>query len=239
MQKLTTSNSIDFEELGNKKTALYVITPADHSTYDYILTIFFSQMLQVLYAQANKNGGALPNQVYFLLDEFANIGQIPDFNKKLSTTRSLGISMSIVVQSLDQLEGLYKDTYENIIGNCDTQLFLGSQAIKTCEYINKSLGQKTIKVQNRSISKDKDERTKQGVSLSEQRQGRDLMTVDELKRLSPNKEILLVRGCKPILAEKAFYFKYHPLREEAKKYEIHNIYEMPKRESVPINTMDV
>lgn len=99
-------------------------------------------MLQVLYSQANRNGGTLTNQVYFLLDEFANIGQIPDFNKKLSTTRSLGMSMSIVVQSLDQLEGLYKDTYENIIGNCDTQLFLGSQAIKTCEYINKSLGQK-------------------------------------------------------------------------------------------------
>ena len=239
MQKLTTTNSIDFEELGNKKTALYVITPADHSTYDYILTIFFSQMLQVLYSQANKNGGMLKNQVYFLLDEFANIGQIPDFNKKLSTTRSLGMSMSIVVQSLDQLEGLYKDTYENIIGNCDTQIFLGSQAIKTCEYINKSLGQKTIKVQNRSVSKDKDEMTKQGVSFSEQRQGRDLMTVDEIKRLNPNKEILLVRGCKPILADKAFYFKYHPLKDVVKKYEIHNIYEMPKRQGTPIHTMDV
>lgn len=239
MQKLTTTNSIDFEELGNKKTALYVITPADHSTYDYILTIFFSQMLQVLYSQANKNGGTLKNQVYFLLDEFPNIGQIPDFNKKLSTTRSLGMSMSICVQSLDQLEGLYKDTYENIIGNCDTQLFLGSQAIKTCEYVSKSLGQKTIKVQNRSVSKDKDERTKQGVSFSEQRQGRDLMTVDELKRLSPNKEILLVRGCKPILAEKAFYFKYHPLRDEVKRLEIHNITEMPKKPGAPIKTMDV
>lgn len=239
MQKLTTSNSIDFEELGNKKTALYVITPADHSTYDYILTIFFSQMLQALYSQANKNGGTLKNQVYFLLDEFANIGQIPDFNKKLSTTRSLGMSMSIVVQSLDQLEGLYKDTYENIIGNCDTQLFLGSQAIKTCEYINKSLGQKTIKVQNRSISKDKDEITKQGVSFSEQRQGRDLMTIDEIKRLNPNKEILLVRGCKPIIADKAFYFKYHPLKDVVKKYEIHNIYEMPKKQSARICTMDV
>lgn len=239
MQKLTTSNTIDFEELGNKKTALFVITPADHSTYDYILTIFFSQMLQILYSQANRNGGTLTNQVYFLLDEFANIGQIPDFNKKLSTTRSLGMSMSIVVQSLDQLEGLYKDTYENIIGNCDTQLFLGSQAIKTCEYINKSLGQKTIKIQSKSVSKDKDERSKQGVSLSEQRQGRDLMTVDELKRLNPNKEILLVRGCKPILADKAFYFKYHPLRDEIRKYEIHNINEMPKKPELPIHTMDV
>ena len=239
MQKLTTSNSIEFEQIAKRKTALYVITPADHSTYDYILTIFFSQLLQVLYSEANKNGGTLQNQVYFLLDEFPNIGQIPDFNKKLSTTRSLGISMSIVVQSLDQLEGLYKDNYENIIGNCDTQLFLGSQSIKTCEYISKSLGQKTIKVQNRSVSKDKDERTKQGVSITDQRQGRDLMTVDEIKRLDQNKEILLVRGCKPILAEKAWYYKYHPLYKEATKYEIHNIYEMPKRPEAEIHTMDV
>lgn len=239
MQKLTTSDSIDFEQISKRKTALYVITPADHSTYDYILTIFFSQLLQTLYSEANKNGGTLQNQVYFLLDEFPNIGQIPDFNKKLSTTRSLGISMSIVVQSLDQLEGLYKDTYENIIGNCDTQLFLGSQAIKTCEYVSKSLGQKTIKVQNRSVSKDKDERTKQGVSITDQRQGRELMTVDEIKRLDPNKEILIVRGCKPILTEKAWYFKYHPLKDEVKKYEIHNIYEMPKKPEVEIHTMDV
>ena len=142
MQKITTSNNIDFDDLGNKKVALFVITSASDSTYDFISTIFFSQMLQKLYLQADRNGGTLNQQVYFLLDEFANIGQIPDFNKKLSTTRSLGISISIVVQSLDQLESLYKDTYENIIGNCDTQLFLGSQSIKTCEYFSKSLGQK-------------------------------------------------------------------------------------------------
>lgn len=239
MQKVTTTNNIDFEEISNHKTALYVITPAERSTYDYILTIFFSQMIQIMYSQADRNGGTLRNQVYFLMDEFANIGQIPDFHKKLSTTRSLGISMSIVVQSLDQIESLYKDTYENIIGNCDTHLFLGSQSIKTCEYFSKSLGQKTIKYQSRSVNKDKDEVKKQGVSFSEQRQGRELMTIDELKRLPSDDEIVLVRGLRPIRAKKAWYFKYHPQKNIAKQTEIRDITQMPKPEEIEIETMDV
>lgn len=239
MQRITTSNNIDFEELGNRKTALYVITSAADSTYDFVSTIFFSQMLQKLYAQADNNGGTLRNQVYFLLDEFANIGQIPDFNKKLSTTRSLGISISIVVQSLDQLEALYKDNYENIMGNCDTKVFLGSSSIKTCEYFQKSMGQTTIKFMSRSVSKDKNELTKQGVSVSEQRQGRDLMTIDEIMRLDPNEELLIVRTLKPIRTKKAWYFKYHPMRDEAAKYEIKDMSQMPKTDDVPICVMDV
>lgn len=239
MQKITTSNNINFDDLGRKKLALFVITSASDSTYDFISTIFFSQMLQKLYLQADNNGGTLNNQVYFLLDEFANIGQIPDFNKKLSTTRSLGISISIVVQSLDQLESLYKDSYENIIGNCDTQLFLGSQSLKTCEYFSKSLGQKTIKFRSKSVNKDKTETEKQGVSFSEQRQGRELMTVDELKRLNTNEEILMVRTLKPIKAKKAWYYLYHPKRDIIKQYEIHDISEMPKTENVHVKVMDV
>ena len=239
MKRITTSNNIDFEQLGNEKTALFVITSAADSTYDYISTIFFAQMLQKMFLQADHNGGTLPHQVYFLLDEFPNIGQIPDFPRKLSVTRSMGISISIIVQNLDQLEALYKEQYEVILGNCDTHLFLGSQSIKTCEYINKSLGQKTIKFNSKSISKDKSEREKQGVSISEQRQGRDLMTVDELKRMSPDDEILIIRTLKPIKAKKAWYFKYHPMRDEARKYEIGDITEMPKTDEVPIKTMDI
>lgn len=239
MQRITTSNNINFDDLGKKKLAIYVITSTSDSTYDYVSTMFFSQMLQKLFLQADRNGGTLNNQVYFLLDEFANIGQIPDFERKLSVTRSMGISISIVVQALDQLEALYKDNFETIVGNCDTQLFLGSQSIKTCEYFSKSLGQKTIKIQSKSVSKDKDGKTKQGVSISEQRQGRELMTVDELKRLDPNDEIIIVRGLRPIRAKKAWYFKYHSERDNAKKFEIRDITEMPKTEKLPIKIMDV
>jgi len=239
MQKITTSNNIDFEALGQKKTAIFVITPADHSTYNYIVTIFFSQLLVRLYAQASKNGGTLSQQVYLLMDEFANVGQIPDFSKKLSTTRSLGVSVSIIIQSLDQLEGLYKDTWENIIANCDTQVFLGCKSIKTCEYICKSLGQKTIKYSNRSVSKDKNEWNKQGVSISEQRQGRDLMTVDEIMRMENNSEIVLIRGMKPIKAAKAWYYKYHQQRDIAKQSEIRDSTQMTKPDEVEISTMNV
>ncbi|MEG1705217.1 MAG: type IV secretory system conjugative DNA transfer family protein [Clostridia bacterium] len=239
MMKLTTSNDIEFEDLGNKLTAIYVISPDSHSTYNYILTIFYGQLLQRLYSQADRNGGTLNNPVYLLLDEFANIGKIPDFNQKLSTSRSRGLSMSIIVQSLDQLVDLYKDLYENIIANCDTQLFLGSQSIKTCEYFSKSLGQKTIKFNSRSVSKDKDEWNKQGVSISEQRQGRELMTVDELKRLEFDDEIILIRGLKPIKAKKAWYFKYHKQRDIAKALEIKDLSEMIKPETVEVCTMDV
>ena len=203
IQRITSSNSINFRNVAKRKSVIYVITSAAESTYDFVSTMFFSQMFSILYKQADDYGSRLPNQVYFLLDEFANIGQIPDFQKKLSTTRSLGISISIIVQSLDQLESLYKESYENILGNCDTQLLLGTNSQKTAEYFSKSLGQTTIKIQQKSINKDKDEAKKQGVSISTQRQARDLMTVDEIRRLDNNKEIIMVRGLKPILAEKA------------------------------------
>ena len=239
MQRLTTSNDIDFEELGEKKTAIYVISPDSHSTYNYILTIFYGQLLQRLYALADRCGGALHQPTYLLLDEFANIGKIPDFNQKLSTSRSRLISMSIIVQSIDQLIDLYKDLHENIIANCDTQLFLGSQSIKTCEYFSKSLGQMTITFQSKSKNRDEKDSKTQGYSYSEQRQGRELMTIDELKRLPMDDEIILVRGLKPIYAHKAWYYKYHPERETIKRYNIKDITEMPKPEPVAIKTMDV
>lgn len=239
MQRLTTSNDIDFEELGEKKMAIYVISPDSHSTYNYILTIFYGQLLQRLYALADRCGGALHQPVYLLLDEFANIGKIPDFNQKLSTSRSRLISMSIIVQSLDQLIDLYKDLHENIIANCDTQLFLGSQSIKTCEYFSKSLGQTTLTFQNKSKNRDEKDTKTQGFSYSEQRQGRELMTIDELKRLPYDDEIILIRGLKPIYTQKAWCYKYHPEREVAKRYEIKNLSEMPKPAEVPIKTMDV
>ena len=239
IQRITSSNSIDFRSVAKKKTVIYVITSAAESTYDFVSTMFFSQMFSILYKQADDYGSRLPNQVYFLLDEFANIGQIPDFQKKLSTTRSLGISISIIVQSLDQLEALYKDSYENILGNCDTQLLLGTNSQKTAEYFSKSLGQTTIKIEQKSINKDKDEAKKQGVSISTQRQARDLMTVDEIRRMDNNKELLMVRGLKPILAEKAWYFLFHPKRSIIEGMKIDSIKEMPIPEEIPYSYFDV
>lgn len=110
---LTSSETINFEEIGQEKTAVYVVSSDTHTTYNFLLTIFFSQMIQQLYDYADKAGGKLPEKTFFILDEFANIGQIPDFDKKISTSRSRGISFSVILQNLDQLEAVYEKSYRN------------------------------------------------------------------------------------------------------------------------------
>lgn len=179
---LTSTNTINFEDIGRKKTALYVISSDTHAAYDFLLTIFFSQMIQHLYDFADLNGGALPQPTYFILDEFANIGRIPDFDKKISTSRSRKISFSVILQNLDQLEAVYDKSYETIIGNCDTTIFLGSNSQKTVEYFSKELGEKTISRDSWSVSKDKN-MWRQGYNKSDQIMARALMTPDELRRL--------------------------------------------------------
>ena len=204
---LTSTNTINFEEIGSRKTAVYVISSDTHAAYDFLLTIFFSQMIQRLYDFADVNGGALPEPTYFILDEFANIGRIPDFDKKISTSRSRKISFSVILQNLDQLEAVYEKSHETIIGNCDTTLFLGSNSQKTVEYFSKELGEKTINRDSWSVSKDK-HMWRQGYNKSDQVMARALMTPDELRRLDNDLCIIFEKGIKPIKARKYYYFKY-------------------------------
>lgn len=205
--EVTSTDTIDFTEIGNRKTAVYVISSDTHTAYDFLLTIFFSQMIQQLYDFADAKGGELPIPTYFILDEFANIGQIPDFDKKISTSRSRKLSFSVILQNLDQLEAVYKEAYETIIGNCDTHLFLGSNSQKTVEYFSKALGEKTITRDNISVNKDRED-WKQGKSESDQVMGRALMTPDELRRMDNDLCIIYEKGIKPVKANKYYYFKY-------------------------------
>lgn len=214
--ELTSTNTIDFEEIGKKKTAVFVMSSDTHAAYDFLLTIFFSQMIQQLYDFADKEGGALKVPTYFILDEFANIGRIPDFDKKISTSRSRKISFSVIVQNLDQLEAIYKDSYETILGNCDTHLFLGSNSQKTVEYFSKALGEKTIIKDSVSISRDKN-RQKQGYSTSDQSLARALMTPDEMRRMDNDLCIIFEKGIKPVKARKYYYFE-HPSVKYAQQY---------------------
>ena len=204
--ELTSTDTINFEEIGQKKTAVYVISSDTHTAYDFLLTIFFSQMIQQLYDFADRNGGKLPMPTFFILDEFANIGRIPDFDKKISTSRSRKISFSVILQNLDQLEAVYEKSYETIIGNCDTHVFLGSNSQKTVEYFSKALGEKTISRDNISINRDK-QNAKQGKSVSDQIMARALLTPDELRRFDNDMCIIFVKGIKPIKANKFYYFK--------------------------------
>ena len=206
--ELTSTNTINFEEIGSKKTAVYVISSDTHTAYDFLLTIFFSQMIQHLYDFADKQGGALPQPTYFILDEFANIGKIPDFDKKISTSRSRKISFSVILQNLDQLEAVYEKSHETIIGNCDTTVFLGSNSQKTVEYFSKELGEKTVSRDSWSVSKDK-HMWRQGYNKSDQIMARALMTPDELRRLDNDLCIIFEKGIKPIKAQKYYYFNYN------------------------------
>ncbi len=221
IQGVTSSNTIDFEALGREKTVLYVIPPDSHSAYNFLLTIFFAQMIQQLYDFADSNGGKLNELVVFMLDEFANIGKIPDFEKKISTSRSRNISFSVIIQTIDQLVDLYGDAAETIMANCDTHLFLGGNSLKTAEHFSKALGEKTIVRDSVSISKDKDN-IKSGQSISDQIMARPLMTADEIRRLNPDYALILVKGIKPVKAKKYYYF-IKPISKELKACEIsHN-----------------
>ena len=219
--ELTSTDTIDFEEIGNKKTAVYVISSDTHTAYDFLLTIFFSQMIQQLYDYADQNGGRLKVPTYFILDEFANIGKIPDFDKKISTSRSRGISFSVILQNIDQLEAVYEKSYETIMGNCDTHVFLGSNSYKTVEYFSKALGEKTIERDSVSINRDR-QNWKTGKSVSDQVMARALMTPDELRRLDNDLCIIFEKGIKPVKANKFYYFK-HPMAKKMAALEIsHN-----------------
>jgi len=219
--ELTSTDTIDFEAIGSRKTAVYVISSDTHTAYDFLLTIFFSQMIQQLYDFADRNGGALKERTYFILDEFANIGKVPDFDKKISTSRSRGISFSVILQNLDQLEAVYEKSYETIIGNCDTHVFLGSNSYKTVEYFSKALGEKTIERDSWSVNKDK-HMWRQGYSKSEQTMARALMTPDELRRMDNDQCIIFEKGIKPVKANKFYYFK-HSMAKELGRYGIsHN-----------------
>lgn len=212
--EVTSTDTINFEDIGSKKTAVYVISSDTHTAYDFLLTIFFSQMIQQLYNFADANGGRLKMPVYFICDEFANIGKIPDFDKKISTSRSRGISFSVILQNLDQLEAVYEKSYETIMGNCDTHVFLGSNSFKTVEYFSKALGEKTITRDSRSINRDK-QYHRQGVSDSDQVMARPLMTPDELRRMDNDDCIIYEKGIKPVRAKKYYYFESHMARKLA------------------------
>lgn len=227
---MTSTNTIEFKDLVERKSVLYFITPATNDTYNFLMNIFFSQMLDRLYEYADSKGGSLPTPLFLILDEFANIGRIPRFEQILSTCRSYRINISIILQSIDQLIAIYDEKVtENIMANCSTHLFLGSNAQKTLETFSKQLGEKTITRDNVSRSTDKDAHFS-GRSYSDQIMARALMTPDELRRMDTNECIIFVQAMKPIKAQKYWYYKMHPMREMARaSEESHKGIAEPKR----------
>ena len=216
---LTHTDNIHLDTLGDKKTALFVIIPSSDATFNFLAAMMYTQLFDTLYDTANfKYGGRLPVHVRCLLDEFANIGTIPDFDKLLATMRSMEISANIIIQNLAQLKKMYDKSWEIVTGNCDSLLFLGGQEASTLEAISKSLGKETIDVvsQNRTRSH-KSPSTSENNSIM----GRELMTTDELKVMKANECVLIVRALYPFFCHK-FDIEKHPnypyLEDSNKKY---------------------
>ena len=196
---LTCCDNIHLEMIGDEKTVMYIIIPSSDDTFNFLAAMMYTQLFDVLYDRANfKHGGRLPFHVRCLLDEFANVGTIPRFEELLATMRSMEISANVIIQNLSQLKKMYKDSWENVLGNCDSLLFLGGQEPTTLEHVSKTLGKETIDTRSHNRTRGRNGSTSENDGIL----GRELMTVDELKVMKDNECILFVRGIYPFFCNK-------------------------------------
>lgn len=205
MRNLTCTDNIHLEELGDKKTALFIIIPSTDTTYNFLAAMMYTQLFDTLYNRAiTKYHGRLPVHVRFLLDEFANVGKIPDFDKVLATCRKFEISVVVILQNLSQLKRMYEKSWEELPGNCDTMIFLGGKDQFTNEYLMKSLGKETID----TVSINKSKGQSGSTSYNDGILGRELMQLNELETMENSKCIVMIRGLNPFLTDK-FEIKNH------------------------------
>ena len=206
---LTNEDDIGLDDLGtDKPVILFVIIPTAESTYNFLVSMLYSQLFQRLYfkCESGEHGFTpCPRHIRFILDEFVNIGQIPEFTKKLATMRGYEISCSIIVQNLSQIKALYKDDWETLIGNCDSLLFLGGQEQSSLEYLSKDLGEATIVQRNYSFSKG----MKGNSSFSQNKTGRKLMFENEIMTMPKDCCILIINGLDPFYGKK-YKIEKHP-----------------------------
>lgn len=199
LRDLTEYDELQLDTLGDKKTALFVIISDTDDTFNFIVSIMYTQLFNLLCDKADDEyGGRLPVHVRCILDEFSNIGQIPKFEKLIVTIRSREISAAIILQAQSQLKAIYKDNADTIVGNCDTMLFLGGKEKTTLKEISEILGKETIDLYNTGESRGKET----SHSLNYQKTGKELMSMDELSVMDGSKCILQLRGVRPFLSNK-------------------------------------
>lgn len=225
VQEMLSEDTIGIDTIGDEKTALFVIIPDSDRTFNFISAMMYQQLFDSLFLKAeNEYGGRLPYHVRFLLDEFANIGQIPNFEIYIATMRSREISVNVVLQNVAQLKGIYKDTWETITGNCDTLLFLGGKEQSTLEYISKLVGKTTIDLRTTNESKGQTG----SYSINNQVVGRDLITPSEVGLLQGTECILSIRGVPPFLSQK-FDITKHSKYRELSDFDKKNAYTLPDK----------
>ena len=224
LRELMETDEMELDTLGDRKTALFVIISDTDDTFNFVVSILYTQLFNLLCDKADDvYGGRLPVHVRCLLDEFANIGQIPKFEKLIATIRSREISASIILQSQSQLKAIYKDNADTIVGNCDTTLFLGGKEKTTLKEISEILGKETIDSFN--TSKTRGRELSHGLNF--QKLGKELMTQDEIAVMDGGKCILQLRGVRPFFSDK-YDITQHPNYKYLSDYDKKNAFDMEK-----------
>ena len=224
LRELMETDEMELDTLGDRKTALFVIISDTDDTFNFVVSILYTQLFNLLCDKADDvYGGRLPVHVRCLLDEFANIGQIPKFEKLIATIRSREISASIILQSQSQLKAIYKDNADTIVGNCDTTLFLGGKEKTTLKEISEILGKETIDSFNTSETRGRE----LSHGLNFQKLGKELMTQDEIAVMDGGKCILQLRGVRPFFSDK-YDITQHPNYKYLSDYDKKNAFDMEK-----------
>ncbi|OTP24860.1 VirD4-like conjugal transfer protein, CD1115 family [Enterococcus mundtii] len=219
IQKIVSKDTMELDCIGDQKTILYILLPDTDTSFNFLASMMYQQLFDMLVHKADHHyKGRLPVHVRCILDEFANIGQIPDFEKVIAVIRSREISTNVILQNISQLKTLYKETWETILGTSDVLLYLGGMEFSTHEYISKLLGKETIEHRNTSVTKG----AQGSINESYQKVGRNLMDPDEVASLKGTECILKIRGVPPFLSEKYDIRKhkeYRKLGDVQKKYQ--------------------
>ena len=224
LRELMETDEMELDTIGDRKTALFVIISDTDDTFNFVVSILYTQLFNLLCDKADDvYGGRLPVHVRCLLDEFANIRQIPKFEKLIATIRSREISASIILQSQSQLKAIYKDNADTIVGNCDTTLFLGGKEKTTLKEMSELLGKETIDSFNTSETRS----NQKSYGLNYQKLGKELMTQDEIAVMDGGKCILQLRGVRPFFSDK-FDITKHPNYRYLSDADPKNAFDMEK-----------
>ena len=228
LRDLMKEDELELDTLGDRKTALFVIISDTDDTFNFVVSIMYSQLFNLLCDKADDEyGGRLPVHVRCLLDEFANIGLIPKFEKLIATIRSREISASIILQAQSQLKAIYKDNADTIVGNCDSTLFLGGKEKTTLKELSETLGKETIDLYNTSETRS----NQKSFGLNYQKTGKELMSQDEITVMDGSKCIFQLRGVRPFLSDKYDITKHknYRLLEDYDKKNLFDIESYMKR----------